>query len=65
MIVEGLDAADAATGHLTDRLQDHRFEQLGAVDRADRAANAITPVMAAQRALAPPIRRPDQIDHSV
>ena len=65
MVVEGFDAAEAATGLLADRLQDHRFQQLGTVDRADRAADAITPVMAAQRALAPPIRRPEQIHYRV
>ena len=65
VVVEGLDATEAPSGHLDDRLQNGRLQQLRAIDGADRAADAITPVMAPQRALAPSVRHADQLDHRI
>jgi hypothetical protein len=61
-----LNASAASDGRATWPIaQDRRLVEVGAADCPDRAANAIAPVMAAQRALAPPIRHSKQIDHRI
>src|SRR5207237_8549840 len=63
--VESFDAAEPPAGDLTDCIKDRRFENIGAADRTDGAADAIPPIMAAQGTLAPAIGRLQQIDDRI